>query len=40
MPCGLVFGRFCVYIYGNPWKSMEIRVELQDRHSKIEFATE
>ena len=24
MPCGLVFGRFCVYIHGNPWKSMEI----------------
>ena len=24
MPCGLVFSRFCVEIYGNPWESIEI----------------
>ena len=24
MPCGLVFNRFGVEIYGNPWKSIEI----------------
>ena len=24
MPRGLVFSRFCVQLYGNPWKSTEI----------------
>ena len=24
MPCGSVFGLFCVYIYGNPWKKYKI----------------
>ena len=23
MPCGLLFGRFCVWIHGHPWKCME-----------------
>ena len=35
MRCGLLFGRFCVCIYGHPWKSMETWT-VEYRHMEVD----